>query len=382
MHIYCPTFLILNVVHNAKKIDMLKKILLIVGIIIAIVIIIGAIGINYFKPDANLVLNFIKENPNKTAIKLVRNDSLITERNPNKLMPLASTVKIILAIEYALQSSQGKINPHEEISIDELAKFYIPNTDGGAHPSWLKSVKNKISDNQIPINEIAKGMIRYSSNANTEWLGNRLGIKNINNRIDSLGVENHTEFYNIVSALFVGKEKFPKSKGKELERKLKNLSIEDYIETTNRIHKKLITDSIYKKNIGDLGMNIQRIWSDNLPSSTVKDYFGIMKKINSKTYFDTDAQKYLDEVMEGLMENPANRKWLKHAGKKGGSTAFVLTEAFYATDKKGNTTELAYFFNDLGTIENTRLQGSMNEFELKILTDKKFRDKIKTELKN
>ena len=361
---------------------MLKNILIIVGIIIAIVIILGAIGINYFKPDANLVLNFIKENPNRTAIKLVRNDSLIAERNPNKLMPLASTVKIILAIEYALQSSQGKINLQEEISIDELAKFYIPNTDGGAHPSWLKSVKNKINDNQIPINEIAKGMIRYSSNANTEWLGNRLGLKNINNRIDSLGIENHTEFYNIVSALFVGKEKFPKSKGKELESKLKVLSFEDYIETTNQIHTKLLTDSIYKKDVGDSGMNIQRIWSDNLPSSTVEDYVGIMKKINSKTYFDSETQKYLDEVMEGLMENPANRTWFKHAGMKGGSTAFVLTKASYATDKKGNTTELAYFFNGLEFLENTRLQGSMNEFELKILTDKEFRNKIKTELKN
>ena len=225
-------------------------------------------------------------------------------------------------------------------------------------------------------------MIRYSSNANTEWLGNKLGLKNINNRIDSLGVDNHTEFYNIVSALFVGKEKFPQSKGKELEDKLKTLNLEEYIETTNHIHQKLLTDTIYKKDVGDLGMNIQRIWSDNLPSSTVKDYVGIMKKINSKTYFDTETQKYLDEVMEGLMENPANRKWLEHAGMKGGSTAFVLTKASYATDKKGNTTELAYFINDLEFLENTRLQGSMNEFELKILTDKEFRNKIKTELKN
>ena len=361
---------------------MLKKIFKIVGIIIAIVIVLGGIGINYFNPDANLILNFIKENPNRTAIKLVRNDSLIAERHPNKLMPLASTVKIILAIEYALQSSQGKIKPQEEISIDELAKFYIPNTDGGAHPRWLKSVKSKINDNQVPISEIAKGMIRNSSNANTEWLGNKLGLKNINNRIDSLGIENHTEFYNIVSALFVGKEKFPKLKGKKLEEKLKTLSPEDYIETTNHIHTKLLTDSIYKKDIGDLGMNMQRIWSDNLPSSTVKDYVEIMKKINSKTYFDSETQKYLDEVMEGLMRNPANRKWLKHAGMKGGSTAFVLTKASYATDNKGNTTELAYFFNDLEFLENTRLQRSMNEFELKILTNKEFRDKIKTELKN
>ena len=361
---------------------MLKKILILIGIIVAIVIILGAIGINYFKPDANLVLNFIKENPDRTAIKLVRNDSLIAEQNPNKQMPLASTVKIMLAIEYAIQSSQNKVDPQERVAIDELYKFYIPNTDGGAHPNWLKSVKSKIIDNQIPISEIAKGMIRYSSNANTEWIGNKLGLKNIKNRIDSLGIDNHTEFYNIVSALFVGKEKFPQSKGKELEDKLKTLNLEEYVETTNHIHEKLLTDTIYKKNVGDLGMNIQRIWSDNLPSSTVKDYVGIMKKINSKTYFDTETQKYLDEVMEGIMENPANRKWLEHAGMKGGSTAFVLTKASYATDKKGNKTELAYFINDLEFLENTRLQGSMNEFELKILTDKEFRNKIKTKLKN
>lgn len=355
---------------------------MVVGIIIGIVILFGVFAINYFKPNANLVLNFIKENQNRTAIKLVRNDSLIAERNPDKLMPLASTVKIILAIEYALQSSQGKINPQEEISIDELAKFYTPNTDGGAHPSWLKSVKNKITNNRISISEIAKGMIRYSSNANTEWLGNRLGLDNINDRIDSLGVKNYTKFYNIVSALFVGKEKFPKLKGKELEGKLKTLSFEDYIETTNQIYTKLLTDSIYKKDIGYFRMNIQRIWSDNLPSSTVKDYVEIMKKINSKTYFDSKTQEYLDEVMEGFMESPTNRKWLKHAGMKGGSTAFVLTKASYATDKKGNTTELAYFFNDLKFVENIRLQESMNEFELKILTNQEFRDKIKTELKN
>ena len=149
---------------------MLKKILIVIGVIIAIVFILGAIGINYFKPDENLVLNFIKENPDRAAIKLVRNDSLIAEQNPNKLMPLASTVKIILAIEYAIQSSQNEINPQESVALNELDKFYIPNTDGGAHLNWLRSIKSKINDNQIPISEITKGMIRYSSNANTEWL--------------------------------------------------------------------------------------------------------------------------------------------------------------------------------------------------------------------
>jgi len=160
------------------------------------------------------------------------------------------------------------------------------------------------------------------------------------------------------------------------------LSLEDYISVTNLIHSKLQKDTTYKKDIGDLGMDIQRIWSNNLPSSSVNEYVEVMKKINSRTYFDVESQKYLDEVMEFLLENPANRKWLEHSGMKGGSTAFVLTKALYATDKKDNKTELAYFFDDLGVLENTRLQGSMNEFELKLLTNKEFRDKVKGVLGN
>ena len=85
-------------------------------------------------------------------------------------MPLASTVKTIIAIEYAVQAAAGKINPDEEVGISELEKFHVKNTDGGAHPKWLDFVKNKINDDKITVREIAKGMIRFSSNANTEWL--------------------------------------------------------------------------------------------------------------------------------------------------------------------------------------------------------------------
>ncbi len=359
---------------------MFKKILKIGGIILGIVIVVAIIAIIYFKPDENYILNFIKDNPDRAAIKLVRNDDLIVEKNHNKIMPLASTVKVILAIEYAVQASENKIDPEEKISLDELSIFYIPNTDGGAHSQWLKSVKDKIKDNKIKTSEIVKGMITHSSNANTEWLADRLGIDNINGRINRLGLKNHTDYYNIVSALFVGKEQFPNLKGKELERELKSLSIDDYIAITNKIHQKLIDDSSYKEEIGEFGTNIQRIWSDNLPSSTVEDYVEIMKKINSRTYFSAKTRKYLDEVMEGLMDNPENKKRFEHAGMKGGSTPFVSTKALYATDKNGNRTELAYFFNDLGLLESIKMRASKNKFELEILTNEEFRNRVKKEL--
>ena len=359
---------------------MLKKIFIAIGIVLGLLTIIGTISYYYLKPNEQKVLDFIIDNPKTTAIKLIRNDTLIAEVNANKIMPLASTVKIILAIEYAIQASKGEINPEELISIDDLDKFYVSNTDGDAHPTWLKRVKGKIVKNSISIREITKGMIVFSSNANTEWLSQKLGLQKINNRIDSLGIIDHTDIYYIVSALFVGKEKYPNLKEKELVDKLKALSLKEYIDATKIIHSKLLTDTAYKSDIGDLGMNIQRVWSDNLPSSTVSEYAELMRKINSKTYFDSITHQYLDEIMEGIMENPANKKWLKHSGMKGGSTLFVLTKALYATDKEGNKTELAYFFDGLGIIENLRIQGSMNKFELKILNNKEFRNKIKSEL--
>ena len=158
-------------------------------------------------------------------------------------------------------------------------------------------------------------------------LGHKLSLEKINDRIDSLGISKHTDMYYIVSALFVGKERFPQVEGQELEERLNDLSIEEYISATNSIHSKLLADTTYKSNLGDLGINIQRIWSDNLPSSTVNEYVELMQKLNSKDYFDSKTHQYLDEVMEGRMENPANQKFLKHSGTKGGSTAFVLTKA-------------------------------------------------------
>ncbi|MFW5822850.1 MAG: serine hydrolase [Tangfeifania sp.] len=360
--------------------DMLKKILIGLGIAVGLVVLTGAFGMYYFLPSEDKVLDFIKSNPDKSAILVMRNDMTFAEQNIDKVMPLASTVKIIVAIEYAEQSANGQLNPDELVQISDLDKFYIPNTDGGAHPSWLKSVRDKITEDKISIREIAKGMIKFSSNANTEWLLNELGIEKVNNRVDSLGLKNHTEIYNVVSALFVGKEKFPGLKGKELQKKLIGLSQSEYITATKDIHQKLFADTLYKKDIGELGMDIQKIWSDRLPASTVAEYVSVMKKINSRTYFSETSQKYLDEVMEFILENPANKKWLEHSGMKGGSTAFVLTKALYATDKKGNKTELAYFFNNLSALEKAKLQLSMNEFELKILTNQEFRETVKTEL--
>ncbi|CAL2076593.1 serine hydrolase [Tenacibaculum sp. 190524A02b] len=356
---------------------MLRKLFILIpilGILIAI------ISFQSNSQKENIVLEFIKKHPQRSAIKIVRNKDIIANVNSNKIMPLASTVKIIIAIEYAIQAANSLINPDEKIHISELEKFHVKNTDGGSHSKWLEKSKSKIINNKISIREITKGMIRYSSNANTEWLCHRLGLKNINRRLKELGIQKHTEIYYMVSSLFVGKELFPNTIGTKLKNKLKNLPLKKYINATHSIHNKLLLDSTYKKNKGDLRINIQKVRSDNLPSSTVSEYTELMNKLNSKSYLSKKTHSYLDEALESLMKNPKNQKWLQHAGTKGGSTAFVFTNTFYATDKKGNTTEVVYFFNNLTPSERKELTKTHNAFILKILTNKEFRAKISNEL--
>jgi len=335
-----------------------------------------------FTPSEDFVLEFIKENPEKSSIALIRNDTVVALHNGDKMMPLASTFKIIVAISYARMAAEGKINADEMIPVSELEKYYVRNTDGGAHQMWLDAVSARITDQKISIREISKGMIKYSSNANTEWLMLKLGLGNINAELNNLAVKNHESLYYIVSSLFVGKESFPGLTGSSLAEKLRLMSNADYLSAINTIHQKLQADPSYKTELGDMSTGIQKVWSDRLTASTVNEYAGIMQKINGRKYFRADMQKYLDEVMEFLLENPANAAWLEHTGMKGGSTAFVLTKALYATDKKGNKTELVYFWNNLSNEENKNLQSSMNDFELNILSNPAYVQKIRTEIPN
>lgn len=357
---------------------MFRTIMIIVGVLIGIALLLGLFAFTKMKADGNKILQFIKDNPERTSIYWVRNEEVKADWHSDKMMPLASTVKIIVAIEYAEQAAQGKINADEMIPLSDLDQYYAKNTDGGAHPAWLKKNADKIVDDKIAIREIAKGMIMFSSNANTEWLCDYLGIDKVNARLDSLGITDHESIYPIVSSLYVGKELFPDLENKDLEAKLRTLSREDYAAACYKIHEILKNDETqkYRDDQGDLAFNIQRVWSDYLISSTTKTYAAIAKKMNSRTYFSPETHEYLNEVMEVIMQNPKNQTWLQHAGAKGGSTAFVLTYATYATDKKGNTTELVYFFDDLNMFTNMILQKSMNDFNLKILSDENFRKEV------
>ncbi len=358
-----------------------KKLLIGFGIVGLLAIFIMGGAYWYLYPDKDRVWEVIKADPDRVAMTWRQNGEVIVEHNADEMMPLASTMKIIVAIEYAEQATAKTIDPEERIAIADLNKFYVPYTDGGAQQAWLKRMrsKDKIEEGTVSLREVAKGMIQFSSNANTEWLLDRLTLSKVNARLDSLGITDHDDISYLVSALFIGRYSFKDMEGEELATAIRNMTDSEYSDAMQRVHQVLLRDTTYKNDVGDLGMDVQQVWSDRLPASTTTVYNKLMQRMNARE-FSPQVQIYLNEMMEWPMQLEGNKTWLDHLGSKGGSTAFVLTKALYSTDKEGNTTELAYFFNNMGILENVRIQTSLNIFELNLLKDEAFREKVKSEL--
>jgi D-alanyl-D-alanine carboxypeptidase len=371
----------------------MKWVLWSLGGILLLVIIVLAIGLFYFqkeikKEDPSYLVNFLKENRDRKGLSLSihYNNQPWVAVHPDEKLPLASTVKIIVAIEYARQAAAGKVDPNQPVQVGELETYYIPKSDGGAHEAWLESLGKDAAPKEVPLIEVAKGMIAYSSNANTDYLIRILGMDAINQLLDELKLTQHERIYPIVAALYIPTyvaQKNTLSK-EETIKALQEMELVQYQALAEEIHQQWedtpLTDDEKKQVLADLTKELDRNWSDRLPRSTTAEYIGIMNRLNTKSDFQPDVYTYLDPVMEQLMQNPTNQKWLSHAGQKGGSTRFILTNAMYATDLSGNKTEFAFFANDLTSMEQAKLSRNLNGFQLKFLKDEDFREQVKREL--
>lgn len=339
-----------------------------------------------------VILQFMKNNPNKSSLYLSYNNKVISDYYSSKSMHLASTSKIIVAITYAKQAAEGKINPKQRIPLTELDKYYIPNLDGGAQPNWMQYIKDKklVQNGTVSLEEVAKGMIVFSSNANTQYLMERLTLGKINQTIQELGLKKHEPIYPIYTSALIPYEVWKTYYSNEtiqaampkIKKKLHGMTLAEYRSWSEKVYKKLMQDKT-KKYMKEANIfswfdaELDRMFTDRFTSSTTNEYVSVIKKLNNRSYYSKKVYTYLIPVMEQMMQNPGNQKSLLHAGTKGGSSAYILTQALYATDKKSNKTEIAIFFNNLTPEENKKLQPHLNQFHTSVLYDAKFREELK-----
>lgn len=341
----------------------------------------GSTSFAQLKPAlADSFLNFINANKNRASVYITRNDTAIASLNENKLMPLASTVKIMVAIEFAQQSAHDLINENSYIPLSELDRYYIPGTDGGAHNAWLEYAKNnkELKDGTVKLVDVARGMIIFSSNANTEYLMDLLGFDSVKENIALFNLKQHTAIFPIVGSMFLYQVPGKSSESK-LIKTISGYSDKKYSMEAYDRHLDLKEDSTFKLRfrLDEFTLKLQKMWSDRLPASTTKEYVQVVQALNKREVLDEASFFTIAEVLEFPMENKAFQSVFKHYGVKGGSTGFVLTHVIYFTMKNGTRMELAIFFNDLNPEEEKKLEGWLDPFEAQVMFDAAFRDRVK-----
>jgi D-alanyl-D-alanine carboxypeptidase len=360
---------------------MIKKLLLWV-LLPLLVIVAGAIGWAYWyvKPDANRIVAFIKKHPKKSALLIRWNQKTIGKLHEDTLMPAASVSKLWVAIAFAHQAAAGIINLNEEVDTNALLIYYFPETDGGAHPDWVAAIKKEglMKEGKVALIDVAKGMMRFSSNANTEYLFQKLGLKNINQLKDSLGFAAHTPMYPFISALLV-LQNHDKLDYKKYVAQKDLMTAEEYMHACDSFHRILQNNPRIKESFtsAEVDLKVQRIWSNRLPGGSPKLYALLLEKLNNRTLLDSLGHSILSTIIEQNRKDTAYASHFKHYGYKGGSTAYVLAQMAYCTDKQNNKGELAVFFNNLTTLENLKLQTSLPDFEFRLFTDSIFRNQLK-----
>lgn len=358
-----------------------KKRLAIYG---ALVLIVSMAAYALYRDNPDYVIKHLKENPQSTSLYLSENGEPIITYQSDVIRPLASTVKIIIALEYAMQVEENIVKKDQTVSLDELKRFYLKSSDGGGHEAWLNTMESdgKIQNNEVSLHEVAKGMITYSSNANTDYLIHLLGMESINNRIDQLNLQQHEDVYPIVSPLFISE--YLQQTGmdeKELIHELNEMPIADYRSIAINLSEQMRTGELnIHDTVFDLSPALQRVWSDRLIGASANDY-GKLLAIISNDQLPNVAAKTLRDLMEWPMQlNEDNHKHFTHLGSKGGSTLFVLNNAIYAENHNGDQYELVLLTDELNLIKRLLLSNNRKSFESKLLNQKDYRLKVQQEL--
>ncbi|QNK88329.1 serine hydrolase [Sporosarcina sp. resist] len=358
-----------------------KKRLIIYG---SIILVIGIAGFAILRDNPEYVLNHLKDNPQTTSLYLAENGVALTRYQSDVVRPLASTVKILIAAEYAMQIDTGQLNKDSSVPVADLNRYYLKNSDGGAHEEWLKAMQSedKIENNEVTLHDVAKGMATYSSNANTDYLIDLLGISAINERAKALGLTQHEEVYPIVSAVLIPNQiKSESMNDKQLIKKLESMSMDEYRTLAEELSEQMKEGTIQT---GDMKYNssrgVQKVWSDRLIGASASDY-GKLLTVISNDQLPTTAAETIRDLLEWPMQlNESNHDRFVHLGAKGGSTAFILNDALYAENHNGDKIEIVFLIDDLNFWQGMLIRKNMNSFESKLLGSEDFRLKVQREL--
>src|SRR5699024_4055410 len=165
------------------------------------------------------------------------------------------------------------------VELNKVDIFYIPNTDGGAHPNWKKSLN---SSSEASLLEIAKGMMQFSSNACTDYLINEVRVDVIHQSIEALKLNHDRITYLTPPILIPG---YLSNKRSIAINKLEEMDKQSYQELSQELFEKMKADetsSLERIASTMLNQKMQLLITNKTTSSTTKQYADLMFRLGKE----------------------------------------------------------------------------------------------------
>lgn len=294
------------------------------------------------QPDRNSavgsVLDYIVLNRSEVGIACfpIGNPGAGVYLNADERFPLASVGKILVLAEYARRIAEGQLDPMERVPLADVDAYWLPRTDGNRHQAWLEETPTR--DGTVPLFEIARSMMYYSSNAATDYLAERFGRASFVDLYARLNIRDIDYPTNWIG-LFLTLENH-----QDGVRSVEDFDAESFQAESDRLTRLYVDHAAWRlaeranragqgrgfiANGEEQNAYFERYGAQGTPRAVAR----LMSAIFSGELISERVSAIMRDIMDWEMDNPTNRVDFNMLATKGGSLPGILTGAWFAAPR-------------------------------------------------
>lgn len=273
--------------------------------------------------------------------------------NADVPLPLASTAKIVILTAVAEAVADGQFSWETPIPLTAWEQYYLPGTDGGAHPAALEHLGIAANEQgfaldptqTVTLDELTWAMIRYSDNAATDYLLAELGSERVEQVFQTAGLTTHDPLDSFLGLFLLWNNHDTPTLTDERVADLLALDTAVRRQQAQQLADQYLQDEAWRT--AEIAWRAQRtpnrisheiaLATQTSPRASARDYAQLLALVATDNYVSpqvsADVRRFLEWPMVVF---PSNAERFQTLGTKGGTLAGVLTSALYTVPQAGD----------------------------------------------
>lgn len=297
--------------------------------------------------------------------------------NADVQMPIASVSKLLHLVAYAEALAAGELEATQRVPLLVLEQYYLRGSDLGSHRravAWLAENGRVDANEAISLDDVATIMMRFSSNAATDYLHYRLGQQRLEKTAVALGLNQHTAPCSFLTQ-FLAMSNPIRTVADETAYQQYLANPTQYAAEAGFLADAYIAETNWRESFGrwQPSVSLQMAFVRDFGThATPNQYAGLMARLAQNGLSNGESSYQARRLLEWPTTFTANRSQFSNVGYKDGNLPGVLTTVYYAY-RLGEVDPIVVilFYHDLPFNTYQRWRDSLPHDELArwLLTD-------------